>query len=119
MQSKVGDLKRPTGTALAAGLDGLDTELWVISIDLADKLEAMREKMNLDVVNLMDPGSETIKRYGILNETQGQIPHPTTLVIDLHRGDRLRSTKTGDGAEGIMVSRHGMAYSAHRVRTHN
>ena len=31
---------------------------------------------------LVDPGSETIKRYGVLNREQGEIPHPTTLVVD-------------------------------------
>ncbi len=30
----------------------------------------------------MDPGSVTIKRYGVLNEAQGEIPHPTAVVID-------------------------------------
>ena len=56
--------------------------MWVVSIDPADKLKVMREKLGLELVNLMDPGSATIKRYGILNEQQGKIPHPATLVID-------------------------------------
>ncbi len=30
----------------------------------------------------MDPGSKTIKRYGILNEEQGEIPHPTAVIVD-------------------------------------
>ena len=38
--------------------------------------------MHLTFSNLMDPDAATIKRYGILNERQGKIPHPTTLVID-------------------------------------
>ena len=38
--------------------------------------------MSLTYLNLMDPGSTTIKRYGILNEAQGEIPHPTAIVID-------------------------------------
>ncbi len=42
----------------------------------------MRDNLGLTFVNLMDPASETIKRYGILNEQQGEIPHPTALVID-------------------------------------
>ncbi len=56
--------------------------VWVVSIDPADKLKEMRGNLGLTFVNLMDPASETIKRYGILNEQQGQIPHPTALVID-------------------------------------
>ncbi len=42
----------------------------------------MRKSLGLTFVNLMDPGSETIKRYGILNGAHGEIPHPTALVID-------------------------------------
>jgi len=38
--------------------------------------------VSLTYLNLMDPGSTTIKRYGILNEAQGEIPHPTAIVID-------------------------------------
>lgn len=42
----------------------------------------MRKSLELTFTNLMDPGSTTIKRYGILNQGQGEIPHPTALVID-------------------------------------
>lgn len=42
----------------------------------------MRKNLGLTIVNLMDPGSETIKRYGIVNRAGGGIPHPTALVID-------------------------------------
>lgn len=42
----------------------------------------MRKSLRLTIVNLMDPGSETIKRYGVLNEANGEIPHPTALVVD-------------------------------------
>jgi len=56
--------------------------IWAVSVDAADKLKEMRENQGLTFINLMDPASETIKRYGILNEEQGQIPHPTALVID-------------------------------------
>jgi peroxiredoxin len=54
----------------------------VISIDAADKLELLREKKGYTFPLLMDPDSETIKAYGILNERQGELPHPTALVID-------------------------------------
>ncbi len=59
--------------------------VWAVSIDAADKLREMRDKLGVTFVNLMDPGSETIKRYGILNEKQGEIPHPTAIVIDKKR----------------------------------
>ncbi len=42
----------------------------------------MRKSLGLTFVNLMDPGSVTIKRYGVLNEAKGDIPHPTALVVD-------------------------------------
>ncbi len=53
-----------------------------MSIDPADKLNEMRKDLGLTFANLIDPDSETIKRYGILNEGKGKIPHPTALVID-------------------------------------
>ena len=53
-----------------------------MSIDPADKLSSLREKKGLTYTFLMDPGSRTIKHYGILNEDHGEIPHPTALVID-------------------------------------
>ena len=53
-----------------------------MSIDPADKLKTLRENKGLTYPLLMDPGSRTIKRYGILNEDHGKIPHPTALVID-------------------------------------
>ena len=42
----------------------------------------MRAKLGLTLVNLIDPGSKIIRRYGILNEGQGAIPHPATVVVD-------------------------------------
>jgi len=45
-------------------------------------LKELRQSQGLTYLNLMDPGSATIKRYGILNEAQGEIPHPTAVVID-------------------------------------
>ena len=42
----------------------------------------MREKMDLTFPLLMDPGSATIRRYGILNESHGEIPHPAAVVVD-------------------------------------
>jgi len=56
--------------------------VWAISIDPPDKLQELRSSLGLTYLNLMDPDSETIRRYGILNEEQGEIPHPTALIID-------------------------------------
>ena len=60
----------------------LNAELWVISIDPADKLEAMKKDKGFTFPHLMDPGSKVIRSYGLLNAEQGEIPHPTTLVLD-------------------------------------
>lgn len=42
----------------------------------------MKEKSGLGFPLLIDEGSETIKAWGILNEEQGSIPHPTVAVVD-------------------------------------
>ena len=54
----------------------------MVSIDPAGKLNEMREKMGLSFPTLLDPGSETIKRYGILKPDGDGLPHPTALIID-------------------------------------
>ena len=54
----------------------------MVSIDPADKIREMQETLGLSFLMLMDPDSETIRRYGVLNESHGKIPHPTALVID-------------------------------------
>jgi peroxiredoxin len=56
--------------------------VWVVSPDPADDLNTMREKSGIRFPMLMDPDLATIKRYGILNEKEGNIPHPTALIID-------------------------------------
>ena len=60
----------------------LQSEVWAISIDPPDKLQELRSSLGLTYLNLMDSGSKTIKRYGILNEGQGEIPHPTAVIVD-------------------------------------
>jgi len=63
-------------------LQELDADIWVISPDPADKLEAMRAKHGLEFPTLMDPDLAVVRRYGILNEKSPKVPHPTALVID-------------------------------------
>ncbi len=58
------------------------TQLWVISTDDPKKLAAYAEKHGFGFPMLTDPGAETIKAYGILNEKNGKIPHPTAVVVD-------------------------------------
>jgi peroxiredoxin len=43
----------------------------------------MIEMDGLEMPFLLDPGAETIKRYGVYNmESDRVIPHPTALIID-------------------------------------
>jgi peroxiredoxin len=46
------------------------------------ELAALRRDRGLEYPVLIDPGSRTIRAYGVLNEAHGSIAHPTTLVID-------------------------------------
>lgn len=59
-----------------------DTELWVISPDPADKLVSMREKLGLEFPTLMDPDLALTKSFGLLNEKNGEMPHPAAILID-------------------------------------
>ncbi len=54
----------------------------MISIDEPGKLAEYVEKNGIGFPMLTDPGSETIKAYGILNERNGKIPHPAAVVVD-------------------------------------
>ncbi len=56
--------------------------LWAISPDKRESLSAYASKDGLGFPLLLDSGSETIKTYGILNQKQGEIPHPTVAIID-------------------------------------
>ena len=56
--------------------------MWAISPDKADGLSAMGKKSELGFPLLIDEGSEAIKAWGVLNEKQGSVPHPTVAVVD-------------------------------------
>lgn len=53
-----------------------------MSPDPRDKLESFRQENGLEFPMLMDPELEVIRRYGILNEQSGEIPHPTAMIVD-------------------------------------
>lgn len=59
----------------------LDAQIWVISNDPADKLEAMRQKLGLDFPTLMDPELEVVERFGV-KHPEKDLPHPTAVVVD-------------------------------------
>lgn len=77
-----------------AEIQSHNAELWAITIDPAEKLETMKEELGLEIPLLLDPGSATIRGYGVLNEDHGEIPHPATLVIDQEGTVRLVEINT-------------------------
>ena len=63
-------------------------ELAVLTYDTSDIQRAYAERQGLEFPLLSDVGSETIKRYGILNRGVSEdsrtygIPHPGTFIVD-------------------------------------
>lgn len=58
----------------------LEAEIWVVSNDTPEKLEALRQKEGLSFPLLLDRDLAITARYGLLNE-KGTLPDPTALVI--------------------------------------
>lgn len=54
----------------------------MVANDDPDRLAALARDKGLEFPVLPDPGAETIRAYGVLNEANGSIAHPTALVID-------------------------------------
>lgn len=50
--------------------------------DAPDELVAFAESEGIEFPLLMDKDSAVIREYGILNEEQGTIAHPTTVIVD-------------------------------------
>lgn len=57
-----------------------------ISYDPVDVLKTFTEKQNISYPLLSDPGSKTIRAYGLLNtEAKGKaegVPYPGTFIVD-------------------------------------
>jgi peroxiredoxin len=65
------------------------TELIAVSVDDREKIQLMLDRVareygppRPDFTILSDPGHRVIDRYGLLNEKDPRIPHPTVYVID-------------------------------------
>ena len=56
--------------------------LWTVSSDDPDKLRAFRDQENLTFPILLDPENRISISYGLLNENNPVVPHPTAIVID-------------------------------------
>ena len=60
----------------------LNSVLWSISPDTPESLQAFGDKAGLGFPLLVDAELETIKKYGILNQEHGTIPHPAVAIVD-------------------------------------
>lgn len=69
-----------------AKIEATGTRVLAISYDPVDGLSKFAERRKIAYSLLSDPGSKTIKAYGILNaEAKGRgegIPYPGTFVLD-------------------------------------
>ena len=64
-------------------LQSLNTEVWGISPDSdQDRLSSFLGKSELTFPLLIDAELEATKAYGILNEKQPKVPHPTVVIVD-------------------------------------
>lgn len=57
-------------------------ELWVVSPDEVEKLRKFQQEEGLDFPILVDTGNEVSASYGLINEENPVVPHPTTVIID-------------------------------------
>ena len=57
-------------------------ELWVVSPDEAEKLREFQQKEGLDFPILVDTGNQVSASFGLINEANPVVPHPTTVIID-------------------------------------
>jgi len=56
--------------------------LWTVSSDDPDKLRAFRDQEDLTFPILLDPDNKVSISYGLLNEDNPIVPHPTAIIID-------------------------------------
>jgi peroxiredoxin len=54
----------------------------VIANDGPKRLADLLEEQRLRYPLLVDPDATTIRAFGVLNEAAGEIPHPTTVILD-------------------------------------
>lgn len=63
-------------------IEELGAELWAVAPDEMPALTKMKEKEGLTFPILRDPDCGAVKEWGILNEGNSKVPHPTAVVID-------------------------------------
>ncbi len=59
----------------------LDAVVWGISPESKATQSRWVERTGIGLPLLSDEGSAVIKKYGILNEEHGAVPHPATVVV--------------------------------------
>lgn len=57
--------------------------LWTVSSDDPAKLRSFRDDARVDLPILLDPDNRVSISYGLLNEGNPRVPHPTAVVIDI------------------------------------
>lgn len=57
-------------------------ELWVVSPDDVKKLRRFQQEEGLDFPVLLDTDNKVSAMYGLINEANPGVPHPTTVIID-------------------------------------
>ena len=57
--------------------------LWTVSSDDPAKLRSFRDDESVNLPILMDPDNRVSISYGLLNEENPKVPHPTAVVIDI------------------------------------
>jgi len=56
--------------------------VWAIGPDDAKSVRKLAKKENLEIPILVEADLQATKAFGILNEKNPVVPHPTVLVID-------------------------------------
>jgi peroxiredoxin len=57
-------------------------ELWVVSPDKVERLRRFQEEEGIDFPILVDPGNRVSASWGLVNEQNPVVPHPTTAILD-------------------------------------
>ena len=73
-------------------MDG--AEVVAISPEKRDALEELRLSKGIVYQLPIDSDLAVIRSYGIVNEAEGDIPHPTTIVVDVDGVIRYNRTDT-------------------------
>ncbi|UCF69656.1 MAG: peroxiredoxin family protein [Acidobacteriota bacterium] len=60
----------------------LGIDVWAISPDKPEKVRRWSAAAGVTITQLYDRELLVTRRYGILNEQSGSVPHPTAVIVD-------------------------------------